>query len=494
MKPWVQVSISGIVSGLAFFPLNLGFLAWVSFIPLLHVFITSSQNKNLIYGYIFGFTFNLTAFYWIGSNSGADKLTVIGSLVAAVCYLSIFWALAGFLFSILPRDKKSTLGGLFFPFLIVFVEWLRSFGAMGFPWSNIALSQSKYTYFIQYIDITGTYGVSFIIMSFNVILYNAVKKRISLKYALSFVLFIFLGLSLAGWSKTKSLLKSDKIIKTAIVQPNIDPNTKWENKNKIIAFMDSLHIVSNKLNPDLVIFPETALPSYLVRDNYTRRKLQKTVDSFNIPLLTGTIHASNDSGSRFYYNSAMFLKPNSDFKLYSKIHLVPFAEYDLLPAIFHPLTKLNINIDRGRFKSGEKFIIFNWKNFSFSNLICYESSIPRIARKFVSKGAQFLVIQANDGWLGNSFGPYQHFELARLRAIENRVPIIRCANTGISGIIKSDGKVQSMISLNQQGIISGNVNIGFNNSFYTKYGDIFAFSCFIITLIFIFYSCKKRFF
>ena len=258
--------------------------------------------------------------------------------------------------------------------------------------------------------------------------------------------------------------------------------------------MDSLHFESNKFKPDLVIFPETALPSYLVRDNYTRQKLQETVDSFNIPLLTGTIHASNYKGSKYYFNSAMFLKPQSDYELYSKIHLVPFAEYDLLPAIFHPLTKLNINIDRGRFKSGKEFVIFNWKNFLFSDLICYESSVPRIARKFVSMGAQFLVIQANDGWLGNSYGPYQHFELARLRAIENRVPIVRCANTGISGIIRPDGTVQKVIDLNQKGIISESVNIGFKSSFYTKYGDTFAFSCFIITLVFIFFSCIRRFF
>ena len=88
------MTFAGIATGLAFFPLNLGFLAWVSFIPLFHVFMNSSLKKNLIYGYIFGFTFNITAFYWIGSNSGADKLTVIGSLVAAAGYLSIFYALA----------------------------------------------------------------------------------------------------------------------------------------------------------------------------------------------------------------------------------------------------------------------------------------------------------------------------------------------------------------------------------------------------------------
>ena len=493
INPLIQVIISGFTTGLAFHPLGLGFLAWGSFVPLIHVFNISHFRKNIIYGYIFGLSFNLTAFYWIGVNSGADFLTVLGSLFAAVFYLAFFWAGAGFLFSLISKGDKHLSGNIFFPFIIVLIEYVRSFGALGFPWSNLALTQSNYIYFIQFIEVTGTYGVSFFIIGFNVILYNVIQKKISLLKGLSFILLIIIGLSIAGAGRILSLPKSNQKISVAVVQPNVNPNTKWLNKKKIIAFMDSLHQESIKFKPDLIVFPETALPSYLVRDNRTRGALQSKVNSSDIPLLTGTIHTSFENNFRYYYNSSMFIIPQKKYELYSKIHLVPFAEYDLIPSIFHPLTKLNINIDRGNFKSGNNYKVFKHENLLFSNLICYESSIPKISRTFVSKGAEFLIIQANDGWLGSSFGPYQHFELARLRAIENRIPIVRCANTGISGIINIDGSIKTKVQLNEEKIIFESLSSNKNGSFYTKYGDIFAIIISIIILIVILYKCRKYF-
>ena len=489
----IQVIISGFTTGLAFHPLGLCFLAWGSFVPLIHVFNVSHFRKNIIYGYIFGLSFNLTAFYWIGVNSGADFITVLGSLFAAVFYLAFFWAGAGLLFSLISKGHQHISGNIFFPFIIVLIEYVRSFGALGFPWSNLALTQSNYIYFIQFIEVTGTYGVSFFIIGFNVILYNVTQKKITLLKGLSFISLILIGLSIAGVGRILSLPKSNQKISIAVVQPNVNPNTKWQNKKEIIAFMDSLHQESIKFKPDLIVFPETALPSYLVRDSRTRGALQSTVNSSDIPLLTGTIHTSFENNSRYYYNSSMFIIPQKKYELYSKIHLVPFAEYDLIPSIFHPLTKLNINIDRGNFKSGNNYKVFKHENLLFSNLICYESSIPKISRTFVSKGAEFLIIQANDGWLGSSFGPYQHFELARLRAIENRIPIVRCANTGISGIINIDGSIKTKVLLNEEKIIFESLSSNKNGSFYTKYGDIFAIIISIIILIVILYKCRKYF-
>ena len=178
----------------------------------------------------------------------------------------------------------------------------------------------------------------------------------------------------------------------------------------------------------------------------------------------------------------MYLYPNKDYQMYDKIHLVPFAEYDLMPYILHPLGQLNLNIDRGIFMEGDNYVKFNYKNVTFSNLICYESSLPRYARRFIKDGSNFLMVQANDGWLGKSAGPYQHFELARLRAIENRVPIVRSGNTGISGIIMSNGEVKRKIPLGEQVVFKEKIILGEAGSFYTKYGDVFASLCFVILL------------
>ena len=345
------------------------------------------------------------------------------------------------------------------------------------------------------LEVTGTYGVSFIVISINVIIYNSLKDDTFIKNGLLKVMILLIGISLVGWARVKSIKETqkDKNINVVIVQPNIDPNIKWHEKKRIISFMDSLHHEAANLNPDIIIFPETALPSYLTRDHETRNMLQSTVDKYNIPLLTGTINIKIDNKIKNYYNSAMLLKPKSDYMLYSKIHLVPFAEYDLFPDIFHPLTWLNINIDRGSFKSGEDYKIFNWGNVSFSDLICYESSMPGIVREFVSKGSELLIIQANDAYLGNSYGPHQHFELARLRAIENRIPVLRSANTGISGVIRLDGTIQRKIGLDKQLVFKENIKIRKSGSIYTLYGDVFAVVCFLVTLLISGLSCKKRF-
>ena len=125
--------------------------------------------------------------------------------------------------------------------------------------------------------------------------------------------------------------------------------------------------------------------------------------------------------------------------------MVPFAEYIPFSRYFPILKKLNFG--QGNFSQGEEYTVFKVDSIQFSNIICYESSLPDIFREFIKRGAQFLSIQANDGWLGNSSGPYQHFELAKLRAIENRISVVRSANTGISGIILPTGRVMEKISI-----------------------------------------------
>ena len=140
-KPWIQAIISGITIGITYHPFNIGFLAWVGFTPLLYIFIHGDSKSNIINGYIFGLTYNLTAFYWIGSNSGASFITVISSLIAAVLYLSIYWSFAGLIFSIIPNSHRGSIGNFLFPFLIFPIEWLRCLVALVFPWANIGLTE-----------------------------------------------------------------------------------------------------------------------------------------------------------------------------------------------------------------------------------------------------------------------------------------------------------------------------------------------------------------
>ena len=147
------------------------------------------------------------------------------------------------------------------------------------------------------------------------------------------------------------------------------------------------------------------------------------------------------------------------------------------------MEKLNLNIDHGVFRGGTDYKVFKLNEVEFSDLICYESSIPKIARKFANLGAKFITIETNDSWCGHSSGVYQHFQIAKMRAVENRIPIVRSANTGISGLILPTGKVNKKIHFNKQGILLASIPINNISSFYTKYGDWFALICTLISVI-----------
>ena len=157
-----------------------------------------------------------------------------------------------------------------------------------------------------------------------------------------------------------------------------------------------------------------------------------------IPTLIGTVDRvfSVEEGNK-YYNSSILFMPNNDIQIYNKIFLVPFAEYVPFSEKFSFLKKLNFG--QGNFSQGSKISVFDLKEVRIANLICYESSIPRLVGEFVKKDVDFLTIQTNDGYLGNSAGPYQHYNIAKIRAIENRIPIVRSGNTGISGMILPNG-------------------------------------------------------
>jgi apolipoprotein N-acyltransferase len=495
LNNWQLAIVSGILIGISYHPIHLGLLVYVGFLPIFHSWFINRVKTNIVSGYLFGFVYNFISNYWMATNSGAEPIVVFFSLLAATIYLSIFWALIG---GVLGFIEKPIYRLLIFPFLIVSMEWIRSFGPLGFTMGNLAITQMDFLPLLQYIEYAGTYIITFWIVSINVLLYYHlfIKKLLKQEFKLIIItLMLIIGF---GWSKiySESNQKNGSELSIAVIQPNLDPNEKWDRSTRELTMniMDSLHQIAIDLEPDIILFPETALPAYLRINNKIRQRLQNQVDQSNIPILIGTVDRRfNDEGRKLYYNSSMYLSPGKNYLMYDKIHLVPFAEYDLIPWLLHPLGELNLNIDRGIFMGGVSYTLFNHKGISFSNLICYESTLPRYARKFIKNGAKFLMIQANDGWLGESAGPYQHFENARLRAIENRVSVVRSGNTGISGVILPNGKVKKKISLGQQVVFKESIVLSSAGSIYSKYGDVFASLCFVILLFIGFVvSCIKK--
>ena len=169
---WQLAIISGIFIGLSYHRLYLGLLSYIGFIPIIDTWLINNPKRNFLSGYIFGLVYNIISNYWIATNSGAEFIVVFFSLISAVLYLSIFWGIAGYIIGLFNKANNPFI---ILPFLIVSLEWIRSFGPLGFPWGNLALTQMEFLPILQYIDYTGTYIVAFWIVSINVILLSSIR-------------------------------------------------------------------------------------------------------------------------------------------------------------------------------------------------------------------------------------------------------------------------------------------------------------------------------
>lgn len=491
-RPHWQLSIlSGILIGLSYPPLHLGFLAYIGLIPLIYVLLKSKPKQSIKQTFLASITANFISLYWIGFNSGAGFIPVFASLVGAIIYLSIFWIGFGLIVSL--AENKYSKGLVITPFAWVAMELNRSLGSLGFPWINLALTQTEYLSLIQIADITGTYGIAFWIILINIGFYLTITSKNKIKY-LIVTAVLFLVMFMYGTIRINTFeFDSTESIKIAITQPNINPDEKWDpdSRDENFAIMHDLLDSALSKQPDLVLWPESAVPAYLRISRFRRKPIADKLINAQIPLLSGTVdRIMDDEKNKFYYNSSIFIDTLGNTKMYHKKHLVPFAEHIPLSGVFPSLKKLNFG--QANFTHGKEFTTFNLGSTKFSNVICYESSVPQLLRGFVKNGAQFITIEANDGWLGKSSGPYQHFELAKLRAVENRVTIARSANTGISGIINAIGVVENCVPLGEKKILIAEILPSQKLTFYTKYGEIFALFCVLITFTILVTGCIKN--
>ena len=472
--------ISGVLVGISYPPIP-GLTIWFGFVPLIHIWLNQNKKESARLTFFSAIIFNSIAFYWIGLNSGASFIPVFLSLTGAVLYLSFILSIFGWTISWFEKKQKD-IGLVLIPLLWVVMEWLRSFGPLGFPWANLAITQTKFLPFIQMIDFTGSEGVGFWIMMLNVYIYYLIRNNYFFGKKI-IILFVIIIIPWIYGTIRINLLNNQRWenIEIAALQPNINPNEKWEPayRKTLFTIMDSLNNKAYNMKPKLVLWPEAALPVYM-RISSVKKVYEDKVHETSIPLIMGTVDFKRDSLERKVFNGSMYFGL-SDNKMYHKLLLVPFAEYIPLSDKFTFLKKLNFG--QANFTHGTEFTVFKVDSISFSNMICYESSHPSVARGFIRNGARFLTIQANDAWLQNSSGVRQHFELARLRAVELRTGIIRSANTGISGIIDPTGIVKHKVKFYDQEVFQGKILLNKNLTFYARFGSVFSKICFVLIFI-----------
>ena len=445
--------LSGLLVGLAYPPFSFGFLAWIAFIPLFYSISKEEKiSHKVLFAFIACFSSNLIILNWMGLNSGTSALIAIISYLALSLYLTLFWIAFIVSTHFIPKKMELFLTPLSW---IFFVEFLRNIGPLAGPWMNLSLTQSDYIRIIQLTSIE-THAISFIVISFNIMLYKYFIERqiIFLKY------FIFILGSVLFFGNYHVNYQSSRLIESSINvsigQPSIFPDEKWNPNLRLrnLAVMDSLLEKSLEDKADIIVWPEVAVTSFLANNPYDRIRYQdKLSDTY---LITGIPERKYIDGINQNFNSSIILKPDGSFDTYQKIFLVPFAEY--VPFFKNSINKMNQFDDIGSFYPGSEYKTFDIRDFRASILICYDSSSPQIVKTMVDNGAEILFIITNDSYVGQ-FMPYQHFQLARLRAVEQRVPVIQSANTGISGIILPSGKIIYRSNLNERIVFTAEVPI-----------------------------------
>ncbi|HDY87609.1 MAG TPA: apolipoprotein N-acyltransferase [bacterium] len=470
--------ISGLILGCAYPPVGLGFLAYICLVPMLFVITGLKPRRVLLLSFLSGLIFHVITVSWI------RHITWIG-MIAGILYLALFYSIPFFIASlsskIFPR-----MGIIIFPFAVAGIEWVKSFDLLAFPWMILGNSQTYYPWLIQFADITSAFGVSWWVAMVNVSIFFLIKKRTAVRWG--FFVLLFLIPLLYSWNVMHSPVENNKEIKVSLIQGNVYPDEKWGRGNVQwnINLYRNMSIEAMSYKPDLIIWPETAIPVYLCESPKYRYLIHSFVDSIGVPIITGM--PSIDFETDRTWNSAGFFKPGEKkVQRYDKIHLVPFGEAIPLDDYFPSLKKLDLG--QANWSKGKETVVFKSPVLPpFNVVICFESIFPDLVRKFVVKGIQFIIVITNDVWFGPYSSPIQHAMISVFRAIEFHLPVVRCANTGISMIIDPYGRVVDKTGTFERTILTGTISPRTNKTFYAQFGNIFSIFCLIITcFVLIFY-------
>jgi len=484
--------LSGILLILSFPNFDLEFLAWFALVPLFYAIEGKSPWNSFRFGFLTGFISFLGILYWIivavHNYGNVPLIPSILVLLLLVGYLSLYVATFAFLYRFIQiRLELQTI--LLAPLLWVSLEYLRSFFLTGFPWASLAYSQYINLPFIQMAEITGIYGLSFIILLINACLYMTLhqwfKKTFPLReVAITSLLllgFLVYGYWRMGVVDRKAL--QNPTLKVGLVQGDIDQSIKWDEsfQKETMKIYERLSYKVAEKKPDLIIWPETATPFFFQDAKEFQPIVLDITNKTGAYLLFGTPSYKVERGKIHHYNSALLLSPAGEVKgKYDKIHLVPYGEYVPL-GDYISLGSLGEGI--GNFKSGKEIFNFTLPQGKFGVLICFEIIFPDLCRRFVKAGANFLVTITNDAWFGRTSAPRQHLTIATFRAVENRVFIARAANTGISALIDPVGRIFKQGGIFSEEAMNGTIGLSKEKTFYTLFGDVFAWLCFGISMI-----------
>lgn len=527
----LHLALSGILSGLLLWASwpdkGFPFIIFIAFVPLLiidHIiWHYTAENKSIkLFLFIFPafLIWNFLTSFWI------HKATLAGA-IATVFLNSLMMFLPFLLYHKLSVVMKRRMPVYFIAVFWLGLEYLFLNWDLAWPWLNIGNVFATVPQFVQWYEFTGIFGGAVWIWIINILVFNILliisPKLQTLKFSMSFniisyiiLLIIFIIVPVIISFSIKNIKSEEIKGNIVIVQPNIDPyhekfasGTFTEQLQTLIRLSES-QADSNTL---LFVWPETALSlpfdeERFLESNYTQVILEFLAKYPNAKLISGIDSYKffkkgeklsetarfNEYDSSYYdaYNAAVFMDFRGRFEFYHKSILVPGVEKMPYPKVFKFLSRLTIDLggtSGSLGKQAEPSVFQVNEKITAAPIICYESVFGNYVSKFVKKKANLITIMTNDGWWGNTAGHRQHFQYARLRAIETGKYIVRSANTGISGYIDPEGNIIEQTKFWEEAAIKVPVLVNDKLTFYTRTGDylgrIAAFTSVLLLILLI---------
>ncbi len=489
-RPWQRFGLAFLLGALAtaaFAPLYALPVLLVSF-PGVILLIEATPTKKGAFGigWCFGFGHFLTGFYWV-----ANALAIAGAPPAAALALplgmALYSGLAGLLYRLLAGRLRSRV--LLFALCWALAEWLRGHVITGFPWNLAAYAWAFSDAMSQSASVLGAYGLTFVtaaIASSPAALVGRPVRRAADAAAPIAAAVAVAALFAFGAARLAAADPDPRDApRVRAVQPDIAQDEKWLPQNFHRNFTDHLALSegAGREAIDLFAWSEAAVPYQLDTDAPGRGRIAQVGHPGSV-VVTGFPRVEQDeAGGLRYYNSMIFIGGDGrTLATFDKAHLVPFGEYVPLKGLFRMLDRvfealgLGIRFQKvveggGDFAPGPGPRVIHLPNLPpVSPLICYEVIFPGAVTPDGERPAWLLNI-TNDAWYGEWAGPHQHLAIARFRSIEEGLPMLRAAGTGISAIIDAHGRVVASLGIGERGVVDGMLPAPLAPTPYARFGD-----------------------
>ncbi len=427
--------------------------------------------------------------YWtsgtVATFGGLSWFVAVPVAFLLVLYMSLYLGLASAAAAVMIR-RFGIVGLLMAPACWVAAEYARAHIFGGFPWIPLGNAVVSLLPIAQLASVFGVYGVSWLLALLNALIalvaMTTGRHRIS---AAAAAVLLLGAVSIWGAARVSEsrLTREGQPLRVALIQGNVPQEEKWDPARAAGIFERYLVMTreAGATDAEFIIWPESATPFYFDEDPRSAQRVRQLVSELQVPLLFGTDEVEPGSPPR-YYNSAFLLnETGTTSAVYRKMFLVPFGEYvpfGTLLTFVGPLVEAV-----SAFSPGQRITMLPVKGHVVSTAICYEVVYPHLIRNGVLEGAELLTTITNDAWYGETSAPWQHFELAAMRAIEQGRYLARAANTGITGIIDPYGRVTVQTALFETTIASGEVRFLQEHTVYARIGDVAAQAAVLLMLL-----------